>query len=225
MNATISLTDRIQSLLDDRQQHADAISAIDNTLEQINALLGAAPAVAKPAANLAAVSSPAAMPRKHPPRAGELPTTGQQSILALIREKRNPTTREINARFKAEGRRSAADSLPGSMVRAGILKKKSLGGKMGSEYSLAAASPATASPTAPAKKNVAGRRGYSITAEELIVGFVKQKGQPTTQELKKMWINAGRASRFENELSRMVTAGKLKRTPLKDKPGSRYSIA
>ena len=47
--STLSLTDRIQGLLDERQQLTQAIAALDKTLEQVNALLDAPSGSAMPA--------------------------------------------------------------------------------------------------------------------------------------------------------------------------------
>jgi predicted transcriptional regulator len=227
MNVSLSLPDRVQGLLQERQQYAEAIVAIDQTLEQINSLLGSAAATTKPAVKAVAmpVAAPTLSGRGRARRPGELPTTGVQSILALVKARGNPTTSQINARFKAEGRHSTADTLLGELVKKGVLKKNPLGGRLGSEYSLASSAPVAAAVAASAKKKLSPRGNYSITAQDLVLNFVKQKGQPTSQDLKAMWAKAGRQGRLKNELSRLVSIGKLKRTPLKDGLGSTYKLA
>ena len=131
-----SLTDRVQQLINQRQQHAEAIAAIDDTLQQINGLLsGEKPAKAPVSAKPAAAPAPAAAQKRRSARR-QFATTGEQSILSLVKAKRNPTTKEINAHWKQEGRGSTADSLLGTLVKQGKLKRKPLGGKLGSQYVL-----------------------------------------------------------------------------------------
>jgi hypothetical protein len=132
------LASRVQHLLDERQQHEEAIQKIDKTLADISSLLGTGPAKAgrKPATQpgIAAAPSPsAAKPRR---KQREFAVTGEQSILAFIKLKRNPTTRQINANWVREGRRGSAANLLSKLVKEKMLKRKPLGGKLGSEYSV-----------------------------------------------------------------------------------------
>ena len=136
-----SLTDRIQELLNQRQGHVDALATIDQTLAGIHSLLGVVKPGRKPgpkpAAAPPAVEAPVALPRKRGWKRGKFATTGQESILAFVKERKNPTTKQINANWKQEGRGGTADSLLGSLVKVKQLKRKKLGGKLGSQYLLA----------------------------------------------------------------------------------------
>ena len=65
---------------------------------------------------------------------------------------------------------------------------------------------------------------FSITGDALILGFVKDKGGATTEEIRKHWEGSGRRGKAENNLTQLVKTGQLKRTKLEGKPGSTYSI-
>jgi len=135
-----SLTDRIQELLNQRQEHVDALAAIDQTLAGINSLLGVVKPGRKPgrkpASAPASVEAPVALPRKRRRKRGKFATTGEESILVFVKKRKNPTTKEINANWKQEGRGGTADSLLGSLVKVKKLERKPLGGKLGSQYVL-----------------------------------------------------------------------------------------
>jgi hypothetical protein len=49
-------------------------------------------------------------------------TTGRDSVLALVEQKGSATTKEIKARWEAEGRRGSADNVVGLLVKAKELK-------------------------------------------------------------------------------------------------------
>ena len=135
------LASRVQQLLNERQQHQDAIEKIDKTLADISALLGTGPAVAKagrkPAAKPSTAAAPAPKPAKGRRQRAKFAVSGEQSILAFIKLNRNPTNKQINANWTQEGRRGSAANLLSKLVKAKQLKRKPLGGKLGSEYSVA----------------------------------------------------------------------------------------
>ena len=194
-------------------------------MQQINALLaGAKPgkAVLKPAAAVSTVAVPAAPQEGR--RRKKFARTGEQSILAFIRERKNPTTKQINAHWEEEGRGSTADSLLGQLVKDGVLKRTQLGGKLGSEYSLASAASTSAATPSTTSGKASKPHTYATTAEQLILNFVKEEQNPTTQEIKKLWAKEGRKGKVDNALTRLIQARKLKRTPIVGGRGSRYSI-
>jgi hypothetical protein len=65
---------------------------------------------------------------------------------------------------------------------------------------------------------------FAITGDALILGYVKDKGGATTEEIRKHWEGSGRRGKAENNLTQLVKTGQLKRTKLEGKPGSTYSI-
>lgn len=73
----------------------------------------------------------------------------------------------------------------------------------------------------PASK---ARPHFSMTGDELILGFIKARGSATTAEIAQHWTLNRRGGKAENNLTDLVKAGKLKRTPLVGKRGSSYAL-
>jgi hypothetical protein len=69
------------------------------------------------------------------------------------------------------------------------------------------------------------RRKFAVSGEESILAFVKSKSNLIGRDIQKHWASEGRAGAAANLISKLVKAKKLKRTPLKDERGSRYSLA
>jgi DNA-binding transcriptional regulator YiaG len=70
------------------------------------------------------------------------------------------------------------------------------------------------------------KRGtYKATAQEMIVSLIKSRQATTGTDINAEWRKAGRPGTCDYVLSNMVSAGKLKRTKLKDERGSKYSVA
>lgn len=129
------LTQRIAGLLESRQAHIDALEQIDQTLEQVSAALqptrNGRPPV--PAAKPAAMGP---MKRGRAKRKA-FGVTAEALILSLVKEKKNPTTKEINAAWKKEGRGATADNTLTKLTKEKKLKRTPLGaGIRGSRYSL-----------------------------------------------------------------------------------------
>jgi hypothetical protein len=68
------------------------------------------------------------------------------------------------------------------------------------------------------------RRKFTVSGEKSILNFVKSKSNPIGKEIQKHWASEGRAGAAANLISKLVKAKKLKRTPLKEGRGSRYSL-
>ena len=134
------LTARIQQLLDDRQRHADALGAVEQTLAQIGALLGGTSngsALRKPGRPPAFQQTP---PADKPARKRGRKTfamTAEQFVLSFVKQKKKPISREINASWKAKGRPFTADNTLGKLVRDKKLKRTPLVGERGSRYTVA----------------------------------------------------------------------------------------
>jgi hypothetical protein len=80
-------------------------------------------------------------------------------------------------------------------------------------------------PTAQPTKRRRGRRSFTTTAEEFVLGFVKSNRNPTTQEINAAWKQEGRGHTADNSLTKLVKERKLKRTPLgKGIRGSRFTV-
>jgi hypothetical protein len=150
------LTARIEQLLADRQGHADALSRVDETLAAVANALGAASSNGQASAEAEpSVAVPEKKRRGRPPgvrnamRAPVPPTRGQRTrgsyavtgdelILAFIKQHKNPTTSEIKAHWASEGRLGTADNVLSKLFREKRVKRKPLGkGIRGSRYSVA----------------------------------------------------------------------------------------
>ena len=69
------------------------------------------------------------------------------------------------------------------------------------------------------------RRKFAVSGEQMILNFVKSKSNPVGKDIQKHWASEGRAGAAANLISKLVKEKMLKRTPLKDERGSRYSLA
>jgi hypothetical protein len=69
------------------------------------------------------------------------------------------------------------------------------------------------------------RRKFAMSGEQSILAFVKSRSNPIGREIEKHWASEKRAVTAANLLSKLVKEKKLKRIPLKNERGSRYSLA
>ena len=136
--ASTDITQRIQHLLDERLKHAEAITSIDATLARVGAALGSNGQAPKPAAAVTKAPAPAKLISAKPKaKRREFALSGIQSILAFVKSKSNPKGGEIEAHWKAEGRKGRAINLTSKLVKDKKLKRLPLKGERGSRYSLA----------------------------------------------------------------------------------------
>lgn len=137
----LNLTQRIQHLLEERQQLAESLAQIETTLEQIGAALGhGSYGRRKPGRppKFALAASAAAPKKKRRRGRGAFATTAEEFVLSFIKSNRNPTSREINVAWKQEGRGHTADNTLTKLVKDRKLKRTPLGkGIRGSRYTLA----------------------------------------------------------------------------------------
>jgi hypothetical protein len=137
-----ALAQRIQQLLTERQQHEEAMNRIDQVLGRVSAALGArATGVAgrrpgKGTNGSIAKSNPTAGGPKRRKRRS-FATTGEESILAFVKRKKNPTGREIESHWKSEGRGGPAANTLSKLVKEKRLKRQPVEEGRGSRYLLA----------------------------------------------------------------------------------------
>ncbi len=133
------LPSRVQQLLDQRQKHTEAVISIDNTLASVQSALGSksiAPLAAKSPVVRVAAKSPTAKVKKRRKR-GIFALSGEESVLAFVKQHKTATTKQVNQHFKAEGRASTADNALSKLTAEKKLKRTPLGnGMAGSSYSL-----------------------------------------------------------------------------------------
>ncbi len=70
------------------------------------------------------------------------------------------------------------------------------------------------------------RRRYEVSGAESLLGFVRQAGARgvTTGDLVRHWASENRRGSAYNEIGKLVQARKLKKEPLGDQRGSRYTL-
>ena len=136
-----SITSPIQQLLDQRQQHLDALAAIDEKLKQISGILRSGVTVSIGRSNGKKPQAPLAVPKaagKKKRKVGKFATTGEAFVLSFIQQHKNPTSQEIEKHWKSEGRGGPAANTLSSLTKDKKLKRTPLGkGIRGSRYSLA----------------------------------------------------------------------------------------
>jgi hypothetical protein len=130
---SVGLAQRIQSLLDSRQAHINALAQIDQTLEHVSVAL-----LPGRVGRSAATSGAAGPMKRRRGKRNAFAMTAESLILSLVKEKKNPTTKEINAAWKKAGRGGTADNTLTKLTKEKKLKRTPLGaGIRGSRYSLA----------------------------------------------------------------------------------------
>jgi hypothetical protein len=143
LSSPAAVAQRIQQLLEERREHQEALARIDQTLGRVGAALGASingrpgrKPGRPPAAASASAISPATKGRRRQRR--KFAVSGDASVLAFVKENRNPTTQEINKHWKQEGRGATADNTLSILTKQKKLKRTPLGnGIRGSRYSIA----------------------------------------------------------------------------------------
>ena len=78
------------------------------------------------------------------------------------------------------------------------------------------------SPTAGPVRRRRGRGQFSQTADEFVLGLLKDK-QMITGDINAAWKRAGRGGAADNTLGKLVKERRIKRTPVKDGRGSNYA--
>ena len=135
------LSAAIKDLLDRHQAHMATVREIDATLEQIEALVGGSNGRRRGPGRRRAAAEPGGDlgPKPKTPRRrgrGDYKETAEEMVLSFVRQHRNPTSREINAHWKSQGRPWSADVTVGKLVRDKKLKRTPLEGQRGSRYAL-----------------------------------------------------------------------------------------
>lgn len=131
MPTQLDLSQRIQGLLERRQQHAAAIETIDQTLARVAGVLS----LNGRAHKISAIKGLVAGKRRRTRR--KFAMSGEQSILAFVKSRTNPVGREIEKHWASEKRAVTAANLLSKLVKEKKLKRTPLKNERGSRYSLA----------------------------------------------------------------------------------------
>jgi hypothetical protein len=141
MSDTTAFSEQIRKLLEDRERHAKAMQSIDATLQQVRKLLASDSNFGRPGrGSRGRVGRPpgkTATTRRKKRSRGRFETSGDVSVLQFVQEKGSPSTREINAHWKSEGRRGSADNALSKLVKEKKLKRRSTPDERGSRYTVA----------------------------------------------------------------------------------------
>src|SRR5580658_4382129 len=132
----VALMQRIQQFVQQRQEHANAISRIDKTLDHVSAALGNGAirhGRAKKSTSLR-VAAEAPPVKRSKRRRRKFATSAETSILLFVKEHKNPTTQEIKKHWAGEGRGGTADNTLSKLVKERKLKRTPLHGQRGSTY-------------------------------------------------------------------------------------------
>ena len=125
---------RIEQLLRERQTHQEAVAHIDQMLERVGDALGTKMRGRPRGGNHSHLTQMPAHTRR---RRGKFAVSAAESVMAFVKERKNPTTQDIKKQWTSEGRRGTADNALTLLVKDKKLKRTPLEGQRGSRYSLA----------------------------------------------------------------------------------------
>jgi ferric-dicitrate binding protein FerR (iron transport regulator) len=131
----VNVVGRIEQLLRERQEHHDALTRINEMLERVGDALGAKPPARPRGGNNSSVTETPARTRRR--RRRKFAVSAAESVLAFVKERKNPTTQEVKKHWLSEGRKGTADNALTLLVKDKKLKRTPLEGQRGSRYSLA----------------------------------------------------------------------------------------
>jgi hypothetical protein len=130
-----ALAEKIRLLQQDRDRHARAIEEIDQVLERIQRALAALQGGGMDWGHSFAAASDAAAGLPRPRRRYQkLALTGEESVLAFVRQHGRPTTAEINDHWKSEGRPGVANPTVARLLKRGLLQREEDPAVRGSRY-------------------------------------------------------------------------------------------
>jgi hypothetical protein len=150
----VDLSAQVRALQAERKLHAEAISAIDRVLDQVNRAVAAAKRLLP--SGLQHQDRPTSKTRGGMPvarrRNGRFAQTADESILAFIRERGRPTTAEINGHWRREGRKGFSNSVILRLLKGGLIRRVPDPAVRGSRYCAETRNHAAAPIQAPGRK-------------------------------------------------------------------------
>jgi hypothetical protein len=134
------IAEEIRRLERDRQAHADAMAEIDRVLARIEGTLKErrqASGFTSPELNSLDLGGSDRGTFDGRRRRGRFTKTALDSILDFIREKENPSTAEINAHWRAEGRKGTVNVTLLKLLKQGKIRRNEDPSVRGSRYVIA----------------------------------------------------------------------------------------
>ena len=135
------IAEEIRRLERDRQAHANAMAEIDRVLGRIDATLkerrNGSSVAAQILSSIEGIGDDAREGRR---RRGRFAKTALNSILEFIREKGDPSTAEISAHWRGEGRKGTVNVTLLKLLKQGLIERKEDASVRGSRYVVAQAS-------------------------------------------------------------------------------------
>lgn len=111
-------------------------------------------------------------------------------------------------------------------VAASVKKTKGKGSNSTSSLIKAAVKAGKGSKSGEGNKSGQRPRGtFAMTGDELILRFVRDKGDATTEQIRKHWEASGRGGKSDNNITNLVKKGKLLRNKPPTGLGSIYTVA
>jgi hypothetical protein len=127
LSNTSDLAEKIRTLQEDRLKHMKAIEEIDRVLDRVNNVLGTVETAGGGAASSRAAASASAGREREPalPRhkRGRFAKVAEISVLDFIRGAGTPSTAEINAHWRREGRKGTANVTLFKLLREGRIRR------------------------------------------------------------------------------------------------------
>jgi len=131
----VNVVGRIEQLLRERQEHQESLARIDEMLKRVGDALGTkAPGRPRGGNHLSEVEPPLRTRRR---RRRKFAVSGDESIIAFVKERKNPTTKDLTKHWASESRGGTAANALSRLVKEKKLKRTPLEGERGSRYSLA----------------------------------------------------------------------------------------
>jgi hypothetical protein len=118
------LTAKIRQLLSERARHVRAIDEIDKVIGRIQEMLVAF--------ELRSPQSEAWSRRRYQ----KLELTGEESVIEFVRSCDNPSTAQVNAHWKSQGRLGVANPILARLIKRGVLRREDDPSVRGSRYRL-----------------------------------------------------------------------------------------
>jgi hypothetical protein len=133
-NMSMTLSERITQLQNDRKRHAAAIAAIDQALQEVSEALGnfRAACPEEEMGDLLKIDFVTETPLVR--RRGKFAKTAEASVLDFIRQNVSPTTAEINAHWRAEARCGTANVTLLKLLKQGSIQRVTDPNVRGSRY-------------------------------------------------------------------------------------------